>query len=252
MENLGFITVIDHPQHGLIGGYLVLNQAGRPLEFHCTNPVRPSKTQEILFGVSLEPYLYGEQIARALVSKSKLDVVVILTNIVSTLAVNGLINFPVAYIFDNIYKNNNDKNYDNENNNSNNNENINSNNNENINGDGDSNVTSEETGKETESKKFISEDLNKSLQFFGIEDKRLETNELSNAGDVSTIPQVAGLDVNYWQGYVVGNRTVAIPGEQAEERKQLLDELKRIARNVDLLEPFTRIKLAIAETHNYN
>ena len=35
---LGFLTVVEYPEHGLIGGYLVLNRAGRPLEFHCTAP----------------------------------------------------------------------------------------------------------------------------------------------------------------------------------------------------------------------
>jgi hypothetical protein len=219
MENLGFITVIDHPQHGLIGGYLVLNQAGRPLEFHCTNPIRPSKTQEILFGVALEPFLYGEQIARTLVSKSKLRVVVILTNLVSVLAMKGLVNFPVAYIFDNLLFNTND-----------------------------------ESNKQNETipNKFISNELNESLRSFGIEKNNLQVNYSSDNNDNYAVPQVVGLDVEYWQSYTVGNRTIAIPGKQSEEREQLVGNLKVIAHNVDLLEPFTRIKLAIAETHNYS
>jgi hypothetical protein len=206
MENLGFITVIDHPQHGLIGGYLVLNRAGRPLEFHCTNPVRPTKTQEILFGNALEPYLYGEQIARTLASKSKLKVVVILTNIVSALSANGLINFPIAYIFDNSQKNAN---------------------------------------------KNISEELSESLRFFGIEKNHNQENESSKVDEIPPLPPVTGLDVEYWQSYIVGNRTIAIPGEQSKDRENLINELNKIAHNVDLLEPFSRIKLAIAETHNY-
>ena len=36
----GFLTVLSSDEQGLIGGYLVLNQAGRPLEFHCTAPVK--------------------------------------------------------------------------------------------------------------------------------------------------------------------------------------------------------------------
>ncbi|MDR2346486.1 MAG: hypothetical protein LBE18_10495 [Planctomycetaceae bacterium] len=216
---MGFITVIDHPQHGLIGGYLVLNQAGRPLEFHCTNPIRPSKTQEILFGVALEPFLYGEQIARTLVSKSKLRVVVILTNLVSVLAMKGLVNFPVAYIFDNLLFNTND-----------------------------------ESNKQNETipNKFISNELNESLRSFGIEKNNLQVNYSSDNNDNYAVPQVVGLDVEYWQSYTVGNRTIAIPGKQSEEREQLVGNLKVIAHNVDLLEPFTRIKLAIAETHNYS
>ena len=53
--SLGFITVIDHVDLGCIGGYLILNLGGRPLEFHCTAPVRANRAQQILYGVSLKP-----------------------------------------------------------------------------------------------------------------------------------------------------------------------------------------------------
>ncbi len=78
---LGFLTVIEHPQHGLMGGYLVLNGAGRPLEFHCTAPVKPNRAQQILYGPTLEPFLYGEQIGQALVAKSQLEPLLICTDV---------------------------------------------------------------------------------------------------------------------------------------------------------------------------
>lgn len=62
----GFLTVVQQPTVGLVGGYLLLNAQARPLEFHCTAPVRASRTQEILYGPTLEPFLYGEQIGRTL------------------------------------------------------------------------------------------------------------------------------------------------------------------------------------------
>jgi hypothetical protein len=62
----GFLTVVQQPSLGLVGGYLLLNAQARPLEFHCTAPVRASRTQEILYGPTLEPFLYGEQIGRTL------------------------------------------------------------------------------------------------------------------------------------------------------------------------------------------
>ncbi|HEY2840205.1 MAG TPA: hypothetical protein VGJ26_13705 [Pirellulales bacterium] len=62
----GFLTVVQQPSQGLVGGYLLLNAQARPLEFHCTAPVRASRTQEILYGPTLDPYLYGEQIGRTL------------------------------------------------------------------------------------------------------------------------------------------------------------------------------------------
>src|SRR5688500_11494160 len=60
-QALGFLTVVEHDQFGLVGGYLILNSSGRPLEFHCTAPVKPSRAQQILYGPTLTPYLYGEQ-----------------------------------------------------------------------------------------------------------------------------------------------------------------------------------------------
>jgi len=95
---LGFLTVIEHPQYGLFGGYLVLNVAGRPLEFHCTAPVKPNRAQEILYGATLEPYLFGEQIGQTLVSKSKLDPLVICTDREPALALREYIETPVALI----------------------------------------------------------------------------------------------------------------------------------------------------------
>ena len=64
---LGFLTVRNNEESGLIGGYLILNEVGRPLEFHCTAPVKPNRAQQILFlpgSPTLEPFLYGEQIGR--------------------------------------------------------------------------------------------------------------------------------------------------------------------------------------------
>jgi len=76
----GFLTVVQQPSVGLVGGYLLLNAQGRPLEFHCTAAVRANRTQEILYGPTLEPYLYGEQIGRTLFQVSKLQPVAIFTD----------------------------------------------------------------------------------------------------------------------------------------------------------------------------
>lgn len=95
---LGFLTVVEHPEHGLCGGYLVLNRSGRPLEFHCTTPVRPNRAQEILYGATLKPFLFGEQIGQALLSKSKLTPLVICTDQEPALAVADYSEVPVALV----------------------------------------------------------------------------------------------------------------------------------------------------------
>jgi hypothetical protein len=83
---VGFLTVVEHEPHGLFGGYLVLNVTGRPLEFHCTTPVRSNRAQQILYGPTLAPYLYGEQIGRTLVEKAKVQAPIVLTDVSPVLA----------------------------------------------------------------------------------------------------------------------------------------------------------------------
>jgi hypothetical protein len=95
---LGFLTVIEHDQHGLLGGYLVLNTAGRPLEFHCTSGVKPNRAQEILFGPTLGAYLYGEQIGQTLFAKSTLTPAMICTNQPQALALREFVQSPVVLV----------------------------------------------------------------------------------------------------------------------------------------------------------
>src|SRR6187402_1940886 len=94
----GFLTIVEQPELGLLGGYLVLNAGGRPLEFHCTAPVKPNRAQEILYGPTLRPYLCGEQIGQALVSKAKSDVLLVFTDDASATGVREFSPCPVALV----------------------------------------------------------------------------------------------------------------------------------------------------------
>ena len=76
----GFLTVLESPEHGFFGGYLVLSSQGRPLEFRCSTPIAPSRAQQILYGPTLRPYLLSEVIGQVLVAGSELPVSVILTD----------------------------------------------------------------------------------------------------------------------------------------------------------------------------
>ncbi len=95
---LGFLTVVEHPQHGLFGGYLVLNLAGRPLEFHCTAPIKPNRAQQILYGPTLEPFLYGEQIGQTLLRQSKAEPLAVCTDRPPALALRELVSMPVVLV----------------------------------------------------------------------------------------------------------------------------------------------------------
>jgi hypothetical protein len=94
---IGFLTVAEHPA-GLFGGYLILNPLGRPVEFHCTTPVKPSRAQEILYGVTLAPYLCGELIAPMLVGKALHKPGLVLTDVEPVLTLRMHAAMPVAVV----------------------------------------------------------------------------------------------------------------------------------------------------------
>jgi hypothetical protein len=95
---LGFLTVLEHDEHGLFGGYLTLDMAGRPLEFHCTAPIKPNRPQQILYGPTLEPFLFGEQIGQTLLERAAIDPLVVCTDRLPALAVREYVDVPVALV----------------------------------------------------------------------------------------------------------------------------------------------------------
>jgi hypothetical protein len=94
----GYLSVINSVEHGYFGGYLIVGPLGRPLEFHCTAPVRPSRAQQILYGPTLEPFLLGEQIAGAMLDAAKLKPRLILTNCEATLHARSRISSPMVLL----------------------------------------------------------------------------------------------------------------------------------------------------------
>jgi len=86
----GFLTAVEDDSHGLFGGYLVLSELGRPLEFHCSTPVSPSKAQKILYGSTLRSYVLGELIGQTLINKAQLPVLAVLTDLEEMLSL-GLV-----------------------------------------------------------------------------------------------------------------------------------------------------------------
>ena len=95
---IGFLTVVEHPQFGLFGGYLVLNMAGRPLEFHCTAPVKPNRAQEILYGPTLESFLYGEQIGQTLIAQGSIHPLVVCTDKQPAMAARDYVSVPLVLV----------------------------------------------------------------------------------------------------------------------------------------------------------
>lgn len=66
---LGFLAAVEDGERGVVGGLLVTNKFGRPLEFQCTTPVKPNRTQQILYGPTLRSFLLAEVVGKTLVEK---------------------------------------------------------------------------------------------------------------------------------------------------------------------------------------
>lgn len=97
-DTIGFLSVRHHEEHGYFGGYLVLNAMGRPMEFHCTMPVKPSRAQALLYGPTIDDFVCGEQIAKALTAKAKLKPRLLLTDCPPVLALEIVSSLEIALI----------------------------------------------------------------------------------------------------------------------------------------------------------
>ena len=96
--SFGFLTTLESQAHGLFGGYLVVDALGRPLEFHCTAPVRVSRAQQILYGPTLQGHLHGRQVGGALLAEAKATPAIVLTDSEPMLHVRPHTSLPVALV----------------------------------------------------------------------------------------------------------------------------------------------------------
>src|SRR5438270_13891896 len=95
--NLGFLTIVRDGA-GYLGGYLVTNLWGRPLEFRLSSAVQPNRVQQVLYGQSLEPYICADLLGKTLVDKTATSAQVILTDHPSALDLRLRLEVPVALV----------------------------------------------------------------------------------------------------------------------------------------------------------
>ncbi len=91
----GFLTIMQEP-NGFVGGYLVVNSWGRPIEFRLSTAVQPNRVQEILYGTTLLPHLFGEVIGRTLVEKTATKAQAVFTDQPAALELRRLLDVPVG------------------------------------------------------------------------------------------------------------------------------------------------------------
>jgi hypothetical protein len=95
--NLGFLTVFQEGP-GYLGGYLVTNTWGRPLEFRLSTAVQPNRVQHILYGPTLQEYLCADLIGKTLIDKCSTPVQILFTDSLMVLPIRSRLEIPVAAV----------------------------------------------------------------------------------------------------------------------------------------------------------
>jgi len=93
--HLGFLTVFAEPT-GYLGGYLVTNSWGRPIEFRLSTAVQPNRVQQILYGHTLTEYLCADLIGRTLVEKTATAAHLVVTDTPNVLPLRSRVEPPVV------------------------------------------------------------------------------------------------------------------------------------------------------------
>jgi hypothetical protein len=94
---VGFLTVL-HEASGYLGGYLVTNSWGRPLEFRLSTAVQPNRIHQILYGGTLKPYICADLIGKALLDRSASAVQLVVTDTEPVLELRLKVATPVVWL----------------------------------------------------------------------------------------------------------------------------------------------------------
>jgi hypothetical protein len=102
--NLGFLTVLQEAngpgreQPGYLGGYLVTNNWGRPLEFRLSTAVQPNRVQQILYASTLRAYICADLIGKTLLDKTSSAAQLVVTDTRDVLDLRRRVEVPVVWL----------------------------------------------------------------------------------------------------------------------------------------------------------
>jgi hypothetical protein len=80
------------------GGSLVTDEKTRPVEFRCTSPIRPNDYQRVLYGDTLDGYLFVDLIGTPLVTATKESIDLALVEDKRFLEIRPNVNLPVILL----------------------------------------------------------------------------------------------------------------------------------------------------------
>jgi hypothetical protein len=95
--NLGFLTVLTEA-NTYLGGYLVTNNWGRPLEFRLSTAVQPNRVQQVLYAHTLEGYICADLIGKTLVDKTGVPVQLLVTDRQAVLDLRARQQTPIIWL----------------------------------------------------------------------------------------------------------------------------------------------------------
>src|SRR5947209_10267059 len=97
LTSLGFLTVLREAG-GFVGGYLVTNTWGRPLEFRLSSAVQPNRVQQVLYAGTLESYVCADLIGKTLVDRAGVPVQLVVTDRPEVLDLRLKLEAPVLWL----------------------------------------------------------------------------------------------------------------------------------------------------------
>ena len=92
---IGFLAVLQEAT-GWLGGYLVTNGWGRPVEFRLSTAVQPNKVQAALYGPTLVEYLHADLIGKTLVEKTTAKPDLIIADAVAAVGLRSRVGIPTV------------------------------------------------------------------------------------------------------------------------------------------------------------
>jgi hypothetical protein len=69
VTKLGYLKIVNLGPHAFAGGLMIVDARGLPLDFRYTDPVNPSKVQQILYGKALDRHVRQDVIFKHLAEK---------------------------------------------------------------------------------------------------------------------------------------------------------------------------------------
>lgn len=216
---IGFISALQY-EGAWLGGLLLTDSRGKPIEFHCTAPVKVSHSHQILFGPTIDSFVLADNVAPKLMAAVKTEPSIVCTDLIEMTAADagngGVVlvvglepspatNPPVCgpkihRVFD----------------------------------EGNSGQSNDRNDEGP------GEQLNDQISL----EQEQENHCIGSASSERQLRRLDSLDQ-----FAIGEQKFAIEKGAESRRNEMIAQLRQFANEIDLTEPFERIQNAIQQSH---